>query len=290
MRLLLGVVIAVGAMLAAQDIPPDSNPLLRHYREGEKLPYHMKGLNESWRYEIQADGIVKKDAAGTYYEEYAWSHLISDGQAVTLSPATLNFRQQLTLDPNHNPTFPNLSQVDPRLVGPLTDMLTFYVDVWLAGKSGRLVHTGDHFYEKHGTPASWADGNHVLLGQSSIDFDFTLKDLNRSNNTVTLLARHVPPEQPQVKLPAEWMRKPVADTPNNWDQIQKTKGGKYLVAVGKEVFNDEIVLSLSDGKILSATMDNPVQTVERECDDPGAVQCGELKSHFIRRQIEVSLQ
>src|SRR5438445_3067100 len=128
--LLFGVVVLRGA----QDISPDTNLLLRRYREGEKLTYQMKGLNEKWRYEIQADGIVKKASDGTYFEEFGWSRLVFDGQEVALSPATLNLRQQLTLDPNRNPGFPNLSQADPRLVGPLTDMLTFYEDLRLAIK------------------------------------------------------------------------------------------------------------------------------------------------------------
>jgi hypothetical protein len=228
MMKLLCVLITISAIVAGQDVALSSNPLLRRYTDGQKLRYHMKGINENWHYEIQADGIVKKDSEGTYFEEYGWSHFISDGQAVTLSPSSLNFRQRLTLDPNHKPGLPNLAQVDPRLIGPITDLLTFYVDVWLAARTGKLTQPGDHYYFKRGVPASWADGNHVLLGQSSIDFDFTLKDVNRASNTVTLIARHVPPVETQVTLPAEWMHKPVADTPNNWVTVQRVKNGKFL--------------------------------------------------------------
>lgn len=85
------------------------------------------------------------------------------------------------------------------------------------------------------------------------------------------------------------MRKPVADTPNNWVTVQRMKDGTFLGAVGKETFVDEIVLSLSDGMILSATMDNRVQTIERECTDSSVTQCGAPKSHFISRQVEISL-
>lgn len=266
------------------------NPLLRRYREGEKLTYHMKVVNEQWHYEIQADGVVKKSADGTYLEEYRWSHFMSDGQMLTPTLAGMNSFQQLTLDPNHPPIVPNLGQVDPRMIGPITDLLTFYVDVWMAVKADKLANAGDHFYVKRGTPASWADGNYTLLGEDSIDFDFTLKEVNGSNGTATLVVRHVPPEKPEVKFPVDWMRKPVAGTPNNWVQVQKTKGGKYLAASGKETFDVHIVLSLSDGKILSVHMDNPVKTVERECTDAALSQCGEPKPHFIRRQVEMSLE
>lgn len=283
------VLVTISAIIAGLALALSPSPLFRHYTEGQKLTYHMTGINQNWRYEIQADGIVKRDSDGTYFEEYGWSHFISNGQAVTLSPVSLNFRQLLSLDPNRKPVLPNLAQVDPRLIGPITDLITFYVDVWLAARSGKLTHPGDHYYFEQGTPHSWADGTHVLLGQSSIDFDFTLKDINRTSNTVTLIARHVPPAETQVKIPAKWMRKSVADTPNNWVTVQKMKDGKFLGAVGQETFADDIVLSLSDGRILSATMDNRVQTVERECTDSSVTQCGEPKPHFIRRQIEISL-
>jgi hypothetical protein len=47
-------------LLVAQAPPDEQNVLLRRYREGEKLTYYMKGINENWHYEIQADGIVKR--------------------------------------------------------------------------------------------------------------------------------------------------------------------------------------------------------------------------------------
>jgi len=144
-------------------MPNVRNHLFRGHVEGEKLTYRMKTINEAWRYEAQADGIVKKEADGSYFEEYAWSNFISNGQEITLSPSVLSFRQQVTLDPNGHPAFPNLSQADPHLVGPLTDFMTFYVDLWLAVKTGALMHPGDHFYFKRGTPNSWADGSYVLL-------------------------------------------------------------------------------------------------------------------------------
>ena len=84
--------------------------------------------------------------------------------------------------------------------------------------------------------------------------DLTLKDVNRSENTVILLIRHVPPEKPEVRLPADWMRKPVVAVANNWAQVQKVDNGKYLFAVGKETFDDEIKMSLVDGKIMSGSI------------------------------------
>ncbi len=49
-------------------------------------------------------------------------------------------------------------------------------------------------------------------------------------------------------------------------------------------------MSLADGKILSATMENPVKTVERTCDDEALTKCGEAKPHEIMRRIEIALE
>ena len=278
------------SLLFAQTLPNEGKLLLRHYREGEKLRYHMKGINEDWHYEIEADGVVKKDSAGSFFEEYHWSNMISDGQKVALSSASLDFRQQLSLDPNVTPAQPNLSQIERKLHGPILDFVTFYADLWLVVKLANLNHVGDHFYFPLNMAPSWADGSYTLIGEDSIDFDFTLKEINQSDKTATLFVRHVPPEKSRVQLPADWMQKPVADTANNWVQVQKTKDGKYSAGVGKETFDVEIKLSLTDGKILSASMDNPVETIERECEDAAATKCGDPKPHLIRRQIEISLE
>ena len=265
-----------------------TGPLARHYTEGEKLNYHMKASNDGWNYEIQANGTVKKNAAGHFVEEYAWSDFKSDAP-MTMSPASLSFRQTLSLDPAISPSVPNLSVVQPFLIGPITDLLTFYADLWMAAKQSTLAHAGDHAYVKFGGPISWADGNYVILGEDSIDFDLTLKDVNAATQVATLLVKHVPPAQPNVKLPAPWMQVPVANTPNNWIDVKKNAAGKYAAEVGKETFDVEIKVSLKDGKILSATLENLVQAQKRQCNDAAYVDCGASADHTIRRHIELQI-
>jgi hypothetical protein len=264
------------------------SPLARHYTEGEKLAYHMKGDNDGWTYEVQATGVVKKDASGHFVEEYGWSDFKSNAPML-LSASSLSFRQALSLDPALQPSIPNLSQVQPFLIGPITDLLTFYSDLWIAIRQSDLMRAGDQAYVKFGGPASWADGNYVILGEDSIDFDLTLKELNASNQVATLLVRHVPPPQPKVRLPAPWMRTPVADTPNNFIDVKKNTAGKYVAQVGKETFDVEIKISLKDGKISSATLDNLVKTRNRACADAAFLDCGEPSDHPIHRQIELNL-
>jgi hypothetical protein len=186
---------------------------------------------------------------------------------------------------------PNLSQV-VQIVGPITDMLTFYADLWLSTKLNKFVKSGDHFYfgAMSNTPNSWADGVSTLIGEDVIAFDITLTDIDAANKIATLEVRHVPPANPKIKLPAEWMRAPVADTRNNWVELQKNSDGKYSGSVGKETFDAIIKISLVDGKILSATLDNPVEVIERDCADVALTNCGEPMRYQIRRQIELTQQ
>jgi hypothetical protein len=285
------VLTALGAVscMCAQDAAPNRGLLERRYKDGEKLTYHMKGSNERWRYEIQASGVVKKDAEGRPIEEIGWSNLVSDGNAIPLPAASLEFRQILSLDAGRVPSVPNLATVNPMLIGPITDLLTFYADLWLSARTGKMVRAGDHHYQKVGNTASWADGNYVVLGEDSIDFDITLESVDQASQVVTLLVRHVPPANPGIKLPAAWMRDPVADTPNNWVEVSR-RDGKFIAAVGKETFDVRMKVSLADGRILSGNIENPVTARERECSDAELTKCGEARPHPILRRIELTLE
>lgn len=267
-----------------QHASPAPNPTIRRYAEGEKLSYLMKGMNEDWRYEIQGNAVVKKDSAGVYFEKYEWSHMVSN-QGHTLPPAA-ELHQELSLDPRHKLVLPNFAQVPPLLIGPMTDMITFYGDALLAQN---LSHAGDHKYVKWGGPNSWADGNYVLLGEDSIDFDVTLTSIDRHEKAFTVVVHHVPPQQPVIQLPAAWMRTPVGDTANNWVEVKKMNG-KYIASVGKETFDVEMTLSLEDGKILSGKLNNTVDQVYRTCSDEKLESCGPSAPHKIIRDIEIELQ
>lgn len=271
-----------------QTQPGQTSTLARHYREGEHLTYHMKAVNEDLHYEIQADGVVKKSATGGFEEDYTWSHFVMAGREIDLTKTSPGFVQPVTLDPETHPVMPNLAKVDPNLIGPITDWLNFYADLWLAIRSNKLNAEGDHLYIPNGIPASWADGTYVTLGQSSIDFDLTLEKVDRAGGYAVLLVKHVPPPESKVTKPAEWMNTPVADTPNNWVLVQKNNNGKVTAAIGKETFDVRIKTSLEDGRILSATLDNLVRTMERECDDASLKVCGEPRKHDIHRLIEVN--
>jgi hypothetical protein len=259
--------------------------LQRSYKPREMLRYEMSGSNHGWNYQINAREVVKQDSAGNFYEEIGWSNLRSNAP-MTLSPASLAFRQTLSLTASQYLAVPDLGKVQPFLIGPITDMLTFYSDLYLAGR--KLDHLGQHVQVPHGKPNSWADGQRILMGQDAIDFDLTLLSADPQKHTATILVRHVPPEHPQIKLPAKWMEAPVADTPNNWVQVEKN-GDKYIAQVGKEVFEVKLQVDTRDGKILAADLHNPVTAVRCDCQDAALTQCSAATPQTILRQVNLHL-
>jgi len=87
------------------------------------------------------------------------------------------------------------------------------------------------------------------------------------------------------------MKPPVADTPN-WTEIHRnfasqSDADKYVAAVGKEIFEVELKVSLGDGKIISGKIDNPVEVLERNCSDLTLTVCAAPVRYQILRQIEI---
>lgn len=276
-------------VLPGQTPSMQPNPLERHYRANEVLVYEMKAVNEGTHYKIRAEGFVEPDASGAWAEKYKWTQMEIEGSPVALKTEMESFRQPLTLAPEHPPMMPDLTKVDSRIIGPITDMMTFYVDLWLANKLHQLHKMGDHFYFQSPMPASsWADGSRVLLGESAVDFDLTLKKVDEADQTAILEVKHVPPSQSAIHLKAEWMKKPVASLPNNWVTVSKTAGG-YEAGVGQETFDVLIKISTIDGKILHATMYNLVHTEMCLCEDEALTKCSLPQPHDILRQVEITL-
>ena len=284
--------VLAGCGMAVGQVASDGVKLRRNYQEGEVVAYKMTGVNESpsrdFRYQAHARGVVRREASGVFVEELGWSDLKVQGEAFALSPESEAFREPLSLDPGYRLAVPDLSKVQPVLIGPITDLLTFYADVQLAMRQAELRRAGDHVVVKHGVPNSWADGRRTLLGQDSVDFDLTLVSVDEARHVAKLVVKHVPPAEPQIKLPAAWMSEPVGAAKNNWVQVQTVEGGGFLGEIGEESFEADIELDRATGKILSATLDNPVEVKERKCEDAALTACGEATRYRIVRQITLT--
>jgi len=291
MRFTLVLGFFVFSYAAISQVAQSTVKLERHYKDGEVVAYRMRGINQGHnrtiRYEARANGSVAKDQNQGFLEEFTWSDLETNGQSFTMSEPSQHFKEDLSLAPGFQLTVPDLSKVQPILIGPITDLLAFYADVQLSMRQDHLTHAGDHVFVKHGVPSSWADGSYVLVGQDAVDFDITLESVDHAAQVATVVVRHVPPAQSQIKLPAAWMLSPIGSAPNNWVEVEKGSDGKTVAEVGLETFEDKIRVSLATGRIESATMENPVEVLQRDCEDAALTVCGTPIRYQIRRQISL---
>ena len=259
-----------------------ASPLARQYKEGETLNYKITGggVNNGPGYYGEAASTVRKSSSGVFYEELKWSNVRERGQEVTLPD---DFRQYVSLEPAYKHTMPALMH------SAFLDTFNFYVDLMLAVKQDAIRKPGDHAYIKRSLPNSWAYGN-TLVGYDCIDFDITFTELNESSGTAAVLVKHVPPPTGCSRQPpAEWMSKPVLDTPNNFFQVIKGNEGKYSASMGREFFNVDIKLAVPSGKILSAVMYNPVSGIGRTCTDEQLSDCGAPEEFSLVRNISMEL-
>lgn len=279
--------VQVAPSLHAQQLPIDARTLQRHYTDGMVSRYLMTGNNDGWQYSLRATDTIKRDANSRYYEEIRWSDLSSNAQQ-TLTPASLALRQTVSLDdPASYMSMPSLANVQPLLIGPITDTLTLYSDLLLAMKA-KLVHPGQTSYVPTTTANSWADGQHVVLGEDAVDFLFTVEAVNPAEHTETLLIQHVPPPILHVQQPAKWMQELPSAKPNNFVQVSKD-GDRFSVETGKETFDVSLIVDTRDGRILSAAIHNPVVLTTRTCTDRELTACGSEAPKTILRDVTLKL-
>lgn len=235
-------VLLVGAYTPAQD----DVHLERHYQPNEALAYKMEATNQgrasTTRYEARVAGRVDRENGGIFAESFHWTSLALNGLPVPLTSASMAAGEVLSLDPKFQLSIPPLNKVQPPLIGPILDLLTFYADVQLAMRQPELTRLGGHVYCPHGTPNSWADGASTVFGQDAVDFDLKISSVERKAQTATLAVRHVPPVQQHISFPAPWMSARAGALPNNWAQVEKADDGGYRAEFGIETFDVQIQL------------------------------------------------
>jgi hypothetical protein len=70
-------------------------------------------------------------------------------------------------------------------------------------------------------------------------------------------------------------------------QVNRNGDGTYTVGVGKEDIDVDIEVQLGTGKLLSATMHNPVEINQCTCTDSAYTACGPATQYQIVRDISI---
>jgi len=85
------------AMLPPRVLPQGSSFLARHYTDGERVSYLMKGSENETSYEVRMTATTAKRTDGQFFESLAWSDMKVDGQPRSLSPDCRTRSRQIGL-------------------------------------------------------------------------------------------------------------------------------------------------------------------------------------------------
>lgn len=279
MRLIL-VFVILGSINFA-----DASILERKYIVGETQKYRILNSyftngNPTGGYEGRAISTVKTEAGGVFFEEIQWTKISKNGSSIEI-PA--DFRQYVSHDPRFILKLPPLTLSNS---AALFDTLNFYANYFVAMKS-KVQKAGDHDYvDNLGVPATWTDGKTVIFGADCIDFDITL--LSVSGDSASIRVVNTPSKNIcNYSYPTEltWLSRFMKDTSNNWFNVVDLKNGSFVVQYGLEVINTVINVNLSSGKILSASMHNPVTHQTAICKGLGKDTCGDFKKETLSREV-----
>lgn len=170
-----------------------------------------------------------------------------------------------------NLKLPNLTDLDKRLIEPITDIHTFLVAVSPHAGSDRVHNVGDRHAGVKPAIGQWAQAPALPVGEDCISIEVELRELTAK--TATYVTTFSPPKEPCLTPAYPAMSKPVAEVPNNFQQIE-VKEGMRDALWGHEGFVVTATVARDTGGILSADMDNVLDLKMRMgCSDEALENC-----------------
>lgn len=261
----------------------------RHYVPGQVARYaytedetQTAGGQTTTSTTTAADRVASYVHRGTGGEQVRWVALTVDGTDMTAAARSFP-AYDLSLDPRaaDGLTVPDTSAV-PGLVGPVTDLTTFYVPLSAQAGIGALHRPG-----QSETAPTLLSGNFASaampVGQDLLQLTTTLTSLTRRQATLT--SDFVPPPAGGLTVTAPFMDSPVCGTtPNNFEEVQQS-GTAFLALWGCEQFTATTVADRASGRIVSASLSNPLQLSAMECQDAALTQCTDIGPVTLQRTV-----
>src|SRR5262249_19576380 len=136
------ITVMVLAVFATRALPQAASLLTRRYTDGERIRYVMKGSENETTYEVRMTATTATRTDGQFFESLAWSDSKIDGQPRPLSAEAQQFRLAVTTEGVMPFALPDLSKAEG-LIGPVTDAMTFYADLFIARRQSGLRQPGD---------------------------------------------------------------------------------------------------------------------------------------------------
>jgi len=182
---------------------------------------------------------------------------------------------------------PDIKGWDMGVVGPVTDLHTFLVAVSPQVGADKVTRAGETHTLPEAPKASWANGENIPVGEDCIRISVTLVEMNAE--TAIYRTTFMPPESACLEMLKPWMEAEVVEgAPNNFQQ-QMNLGGAAAVMWGREEFVVTSTVRRSDGRILSATMDNRLDLRLKVGCDANLNSCKHELPMKIRRDLTLEL-
>lgn len=148
---------------------------------------------------------------------------------------------------------PDLGTIDPRLVEPVTDVITFFVAVSSGAGIANVQRAGDRYALPTPVVGRWAHGKETPVGEDCIAVSIMLREI--TSETATYVTAFEPPTERCLTPALPVMEAPIGQGPNNFQQVMVSAVDRAAMW-GREQFVVTTVVRRSDGTILEATMDN----------------------------------
>jgi hypothetical protein len=234
---------------------------------------------------------VKKDSAGTYYDEVTWLNNI----LITPKDTTNRTDEALAVKPypaGQVPVVaPGSQKTEPTdMANPIQDLKLFFST--LSPKMGAtgLKAKGDIFRKPTVLKNDFGSSKSILKGNSCFSVTFIAKDVTK-NSVITEIS-FVPPSDSCLPYLADEVKKPLAgDTLNNFQILTPGDGALNNLIYGSATMFMHAVTQKKDGKISQATLNNTFNLkVKLDCDE-GYVNCTkEVVPFIVERNISLEME
>jgi len=238
-----------------------NSDLTRKYNIGEVYRYRMTTNvihNDKWQSTIVAVCELKVMAGSDKipYEEVKWiSKKVITAKDTTEYPEEIKNTSpyRISLHPNGRLDLPPIQVAG--MTGEITDFNTFYVAISPRLGIGQLHKQFDSFTKPENVKGNFANGKDILKGEDCLEASSILQRITKEEAIIQ--SDFMPPATQCLQYFTAEMTKPVAgETINNFQMVRASANNKVNLFYGKEKFNINSTISLKDGKLRSALMNN----------------------------------
>lgn len=246
--------------LPAQTESRLSSPIERRYVPGEEYYYRLtsverhNGGERTVMQGVSRHTIVERE--GVPGEDVRWERLnvvsgreglMLDSLARSITPYFISRARDGSVE------LPPLNISE--MVGPITDLNTFFVSVHPSEGIAHLASVGDIHEDSSVVQGDFTDSVMVLLGNDCLNVSYEL--LRITGDTAVYRITYAPPRTSCLPMLRGDMSAAVVDSvPNNFQMIRDAGEGKVTLMWGVEEFIVTASVDRSNGMILRADMDN----------------------------------